>query len=162
MLVKSHFIHDREILIRPAQREDGEDMMYLIQELADYEKAPDEVTVSLDTFLNCGFGENPIWWAWVAVHQDHVIGFALYYIRYSTWKGPRLYLEDLIITEAWRGQGIGKILFDQVLDEAREKKFSGMVWQVLDWNHSAIRFYKKYKGVQFDSEWLNGAITFEQ
>lgn len=161
MEANTQLLQDQGITIRPAQRADGEQMMQLVQELAAFEKEPDEVTVSLDTFLECGFGKNPIWWAWVAVHENSIVGFALYYIRYSTWKGPRLYLEDIIITERWRGKGIGKTLFDLLLEEAREKNFSGMVWQVLDWNQSAIRFYRKYPGVQFDSEWLNGAISFE-
>lgn len=146
--------------IRKATRDDGAAMMELIRELALYENAPQEVTVSLDTFLECGFGERPVWWAYVAGVKGEVVGFALYHIRYSTWKGPRLYLEDIIITGAWRGKGIGKMLFDKMIEEAREKGLNGVVWQVLDWNKPAINFYEKYDSVKFDGAWLNGSIDF--
>ena len=143
-----------------------------------YEKAPDEVTVSMEHFIESGFGENPVWEAFVATSprpspegegaaeneaksiESHVIGFALYYIRYSTWKGQRMYLEDLLITEPMRGQGAGKLLFDKLIDECKSKKYSGLVWQVLDWNEPAINFYKKYEGVKMESEWLNCSINF--
>ena len=134
-------------------------MMELIQELAVYEKEPEAVTVSFDHFVNCGFGKNPIWWAYVAEDNGKVEGFALWYIRYSTWKGTRLYLEDLLVTEKMRGQGIGKLLFDKLIEECKEKKYSGMMWQVLDWNEPAINFYKKYDGVNIDSGWLNCSIN---
>jgi GNAT superfamily N-acetyltransferase len=131
--------------------------MELVQELADYEKAPDEVTVDFDHFVESGFGPHPVWWAYVAEVDGRIEGFALYYIRYSTWKGQRLYLEDLIVTQAMRGKGLGKMLFEKLLEETREKKFSGMVWQVLDWNEPAINFYKKY-GAKLDGEWVNCSI----
>ena len=133
-------------------------MMELIRELALYEKAPEEVTVAFDHFVESGFGNNPAWWAFVADIDGKVEGFALYYIRYSTWKGQRLYLEDILVTEKWRGKGIGKLLFDTLLEVCKEKKYSGMVWQVLDWNEPAIHFYKKYEGVQFDAAWINCSI----
>ena len=144
--------------IRPAEKKDCERMMELIHELAVYEKAPEEVTVTFDHFVESGFGANPVWWAYVAEMDGKVEGFALYYIRYSTWKGQRLYLEDLLVTEKLRGQGIGKLLFDKLLEICKEKNYSGMVWQVLDWNEPAINFYKKYEGVKFDGEWLNCSI----
>jgi GNAT superfamily N-acetyltransferase len=144
--------------IRPAEKKDCERMMELIRELALYEKAPEEVTVSFDHFVESGFGAHPVWWAFVAELDGKVEGFALYYIRYSTWKGQRLYLEDLLVTEKLRGQGIGKLLFDRLLEVCKEKKYSGMVWQVLDWNEPAINFYKKFDGVKFDGEWLNCSI----
>jgi GNAT superfamily N-acetyltransferase len=132
-------------------------MMELIHELALYEKAPEQVTVSFEHFVESGFGEKPVWWAFVAELDGAVIGFALYYIRYSTWKGQRLYLEDLLVTEKLRGQGIGGLLFDRLIEECKEKKFSGMMWQVLDWNTPAINFYKKYKA-HLDGEWINGSL----
>lgn len=147
-----------EIIIRNARKEDCKAMMQLIHELAEYEKAPDEVTVTFDHFVESGFGEKPVWWAFVAEVDESVVGFALYYIRYSTWKGQRLYLEDILVNEPFRGKGIGKLLFDRLLEEVKEKKFSGMVWQVLDWNEPAINFYKKYKGVSFDNEWVNCSL----
>jgi len=147
-----------EIIIRNARKEDCKAMMQLIHELAEYEKAPDEVTVTFDHFVESGFGEKPVWWAFVAEVDENVVGFALYYIRYSTWKGQRLYLEDILVNEPFRGKGIGKLLFDRLLKEVEEKKFSGMVWQVLDWNEPAINFYKKYAGVSFDNEWVNCSL----
>lgn len=148
-----------EIKIRKAVRKDCVRMMELIQELAIYEKAPDEVTVSLTHFEESGFGANPVWWAFVAEAQGVVIGMALYYIRYSTWKGQRIYLEDILVTEAMRGQKIGSQLMDALIVEAKEKGFNGMSWQVLEWNEPAINFYKKYNA-NFDPEWVNCSIVF--
>lgn len=148
-----------EITIRKAVRTDCARMMELIHELAVYEKAPDEVTVSLAHFEESGFGANPLWWAFVAEVQGVVIGMALYYVRYSTWKGQRMYLEDILVTEDMRGQKIGSLLFDALIKEAKEKGFNGMNWQVLDWNEPAINFYKKYNA-NFDPEWVNCSIVF--
>ena len=145
-------------IIRPAEKKDCERMMELIHELALYEKAPEEVTVEFDHFVESGFGSAPVWSAYVAEVDGKVAAFALYYIRYSTWKGQRLYLEDLLVTEQLRGKGIGKLLFDKLLHTCKEKNYSGMVWQVLDWNEPAINFYKKYKGVVIDGGWLNCSI----
>jgi GNAT superfamily N-acetyltransferase len=146
-----------DVSIRRALREDCPRLLELINELARFEKAPHEVTVTLDHFTESGFGQDPVWWAFVAAVDGRVEGFALYYIRYSTWKGQRLYLEDLIVTEEMRGKGIGKMLFDRLLVEMKEKNFKGMVWQVLDWNEPAIKFYKKYKTC-FDAGWINCAV----
>ncbi|RXK62797.1 GNAT family N-acetyltransferase [Lacibacter luteus] len=146
------------IAIRRAVKEDCPRLLELVQELALYEKAPQEVTVTLDHFIESGFGANPVWWAFVAEEDGLVQGFALYYVRYSTWKGQRMYLEDILVTEQARGKGLGKLLFDQLIAEAKERKFSGIVWQVLEWNEPAINFYKKYKA-DFDPEWINCSIT---
>ena len=146
-----------DIVIRAATAEDCPAMLELIKELAVYERAPDEVTVSLHHFQKSGFGDDPVWWAYVAEANGTVVAFALYYIRYSTWKGQRMYLEDIIVTEEWRCKGIGTMLMDKLVAVAREKQFSGMMWQVLDWNESAIKFYKRYNA-KFDSEWLNASI----
>ena len=148
-----------EIKIRKAARKDCARMMELIQELATYEKAPDEVTVSLSHFEESGFGANPVWWAFVAEVSGVVVGMALYYVRYSTWKGQRMYLEDILVTEEMRGKKIGGLLFDALIEEAKDKKFTGMNWQVLDWNEPAINFYKKYNA-NFDPEWVNCSIVF--
>ena len=145
------------IIIRRAVREDCPRLLELIRELAEYERAPQEVTVTLDHFIESGFGAQPVWWAFVATVNGKVEGFALWYIRYSTWKGQRMYLEDLIVTHEMRGRGLGKLLFDQLIVEMREKQFSGMVWQVLDWNEPAINFYKKYQ-TAFDAGWINCSI----
>lgn len=146
------------IIIRRAEKNDCRRLMELVQELAEFEKAPDEVTVSFDHFVESGFGSNPVWWSFVAEVDGVVEGFALYYVRYSTWKGQRLYLEDLIVTEKMRGKGLGKLLFERLIEETQEKNYSGMVWQVLDWNEPAINFYKKYKAT-FDAGWVNCAIS---
>ncbi|MEO6134655.1 MAG: GNAT family N-acetyltransferase [Ginsengibacter sp.] len=150
-----------EIIIRKAEKEDCKSIMKLIRELAVYEKAPDEVVVDFDHFVESGFGSNPVWWGFVAEVDKQVVGFALYYIRYSTWNGQRMYLEDLLVTENMRGKGIGKLLFDQLQKEAKEKKFSAMVWQVLDWNEPAINFYKKFDGVTFENEWINCSLDID-
>jgi GNAT superfamily N-acetyltransferase len=151
-----------EIKIRKAIPSDCERMMELVKELAIFERAPNEVTVSLEHFTEAGFGKNPVWYALVAFAADDptqkIIGISLYYMRYSTWKGTRLYLEDLIVTEEFRGRGVGKKLFDATVEEARELGVSGMMWQVLDWNQPAIDFYKKY-GADISSEWLNCSLS---
>ena len=145
------------VVIRKAVKEDCPRMLELVKELAEYERAPHEVTVSLEHFIESGFGPNPVWWAFVAEQDGFITGFALYYIRYSTWKGQRMYLEDILVTETWRGKGIGGLLMDALIKEAEEKAFNGIVWQVLNWNEPAIRFYERYK-VRFDEEWLNAAL----
>lgn len=146
------------ISIRRAVKEDCPRLLELIRELAEFERAPQEVTVSLDHFTQSGFGLQPVWWAFVVTVDGQVEGFALWYIRYSTWKGQRLYLEDLIVTQAMRGRGLGKLLFDRLIREMQEQNYSGMVWQVLDWNEAAINFYKKYKA-DFDAGWVNCSIS---
>ncbi|MES2848148.1 MAG: GNAT family N-acetyltransferase [Bacteroidota bacterium] len=147
-----------EIKIREAKKEDCARMMELIKELAEYEKAPEQVTVSFEHFVESGFGANPVWWAYVAEADGKTEGFALYYTRYSTWKGQRMYLEDIIVTEKMRGHGLGKMLLDRLKEVAKQKNYTGMMWQVLDWNEPAINFYKKYKDVRFDPEWINCSI----
>lgn len=146
-----------DIDIRPAVADDCPAMLELIRELALFERAPDAVTVSMEHFRESGFGSDPVWWAWVAETDGVVVGFALYYVRYSTWKGQRMYLEDIIVNEPWRGKGIGKMLMDKLIEVAEDKKFTGMMWQVLDWNETAINFYKRYNA-KFDAEWVNVSI----
>ncbi len=148
-----------KIKIRRAVKGDCKRMMELVYELAIYEKAPNEVTVSFDHFVESGFGDTPVWWAFVAEIDGVVEGFALYYIRYSTWKGQRLYLEDLLVTEKLRGYGAGRMLFDTLIDECKKNNYSGMAWQVLDWNEPAINFYKKFKDVRIEDNWLNCTLN---
>ncbi len=149
------------VQLRTARREDCPRLLELINELALYERAPQEVTVDLKHFEEAGFGSQPVWKAFVAETDGFIAGFALYYVRYSTWKGSRLYLEDLIVTEAMRGRGIGKLLFNRTVQEARELGFNGMSWQVLDWNEPAINFYKKYEA-GLEAGWLNASLSTEQ
>ena len=148
-----------DVVIREAAREDCQRLLELVNELAVYERAPEEVTVTLEHFEESGFGETPVWWAWVAEVDGVVHGFALYYIRYSTWKGQRMYLEDLLVTEAARGRGLGKLLMDGLIEEAKAKGLKGITWQVLNWNEPAINFYRKYP-TRFDEEWTNGILDF--
>lgn len=145
------------IIIRKAVREDCPRILELVNELAVYEKAPNEVTVTPEHFAESGFGSNPVWWAFVAELDGVIQGFALYYIRFSTWKGQRMYLEDLIVTEALRGKGIGLQLFNKLVEAAKEQNLSAIVWQVLEWNEPAINFYKKLNA-KFDAEWVNCSV----
>jgi GNAT superfamily N-acetyltransferase len=229
-----------DFTIRRAKREDCPEILELVQELAVFERAPDEVTVSLQHFEESGFGDKPVWWAFVAcaplqqaqaeasLEQEEpataiqdpllasllpeqseqatgevaaslqpgtemplaepgiqleesvqtivpdpvqevlslmpearrcekVIGFALYYIRYSTWKGQRMYLEDILVTESWRGKGVGTALMDALIGAAKAEGLHGISWQVLEWNEPAIKFYERYNP-RFDKEWINTAI----
>ena len=139
------------VKIRRAKKEDCPRMLELVKELAIYERAPDEVTVTLRHFEESGFGPNPVWWAFVAEEEGFIHGFALYYIRYSTWKGQKMYLEDIIVTEDARGKGIGALLMDALILEAKERNFTGITWQVLNWNEPALNFYKKFKFIRIES-----------
>ncbi len=150
-----------QIHLRVAVKEDCIRLLELVNELALYEKAPQEVTVTLEDFEVAGFGDKPVWKAFVAEMDGLVIGFALYYIRFSTWKGCRMYLEDFIVTEPIRGRGIGKLLFDRLIIEAKEMGFAGMVWQVLDWNEPALNFYAKYQSA-IEAGWLNASLSKDQ
>lgn len=147
------------VQIRKGKIEDVPQVFDLILELAEYENGSDQVINSVEQMKKDGFGDNPIYGLLVAEEDDAILGSAIYYYRYSTWKGKRMYLEDLIVTESQRGQGIGQLLFDEVLEIGRKTECSGMMWQVLDWNEPAINFYKKYE-THFDGEWINCNIDF--
>lgn len=147
--------------IRKGIKSDLPQVLDLIRELAAYEKAPHEVTVTIANMERDGFGENPIFQFFVAEQNDKITGISLYYIKYSTWKGKCVFLEDIIVTEEFRKCGIGKKLFDEVVKVAKEMQAQRMEWQVLEWNEPAIEFYRKLNSV-FDSEWINCKLTFEQ
>ena len=148
------------ITIRKGQQKDLAQVLDLIKELAIYEKALEEVENSVAQMEMDGFGKSAIFDFYVAVNEDLVVGTAIYYTRYSTWKGKRLYLEDLVVKESLRRQGVGKILFDEVLKTAKATQCTGMLWQVLDWNEMAINFYKKHYPTHFSHEWINCNIDF--
>jgi ribosomal protein S18 acetylase RimI-like enzyme len=156
-------MEQQKFSIREARPGDIDAMLELIMELAVYEKQPEMVTVTREHFLESGFGAAPVWWALLATSSDkdgsstQIVGMALYYIRYSTWKGQRMYLEDIIVKEAYRGRGIGTLLMDRLIQTARDKNLSGIAWQVLDWNEPAISFYRKYTK-DFDGSWLNARL----
>ncbi|NOQ73807.1 MAG: GNAT family N-acetyltransferase [Crocinitomix sp.] len=142
------------IHIRKAKASDMDAVFNLIKELAVYEKAANQVTNSVENLIEDGFGTNPVFNCIVAEVDQKVIGFALYYSSYSTWTGRCLYLEDFLVTETWRRKGVGKLLFDQVYQIAKETKAKRFEWQVLDWNEPAINFYKKYQA-NLDETWVN-------
>lgn len=147
------------VIIRKGIRGDVPAMFELIKELALYEKAPEEVTNTVEQMYIDGFGENPIFGAIVAETEGEVVGLALYYYRYSTWKGKRLYLEDLIVSEKMRGKGLGEKLLNSIIQQGKDDACTGVMWQVLDWNEPAINFYKKF-GTRMDGEWINVHLDF--
>jgi GNAT superfamily N-acetyltransferase len=149
------------VTIRVGLKKDLPRVLELVKELAEFEKAPHEVINTVELMEQDGFGINPIFGLFVAEVEGQIIGISLYYWRYSTWKGKRLYLEDIIVTESMRGQGIGKLLFDHTMQHALDENCSGMMWQVLDWNEPAINFYKKY-GSKMDGEWMNCTLERQQ
>jgi GNAT superfamily N-acetyltransferase len=138
--------------IREGTKADLPRVLELVRELAEFERAPDEVINTVEAMERDGFGPNPIFGFFVAETTGGIVGLSLYYWRYSTWKGKRLYLEDIIVTESERGKGIGKLLFDRTLKHTLDTGCAGMTWQVLDWNEPAIDFYKKY-GSKVSTEW---------
>ena len=137
-------------------------VLTLIRELAEFERAPEAVTNTLAAMQRDGFGPAPIFSFFVLENDAaDIIGLALFYTAYSTWKGRMLYLEDLVVTEAARRGGLGRLLFDAVVAEARATGAVRLKWQVLDWNESAIAFYRKL-GATVEAEWLNGALDETQ
>ena len=133
----------------------------LIKELAEFEQAPNEVSNTVERMMEDGFGKNPIFGFFVGEHLSEIVGIAVYYYRYSTWKGKRLYLEDIVVTQSKRGIGMGKLLFEATMKQCVEDGCTGMMWQVLDWNQSAIDFYKRYS-TRFDEEWINCHLETSQ
>lgn len=150
-----------EFIIRQGRKEDLPSVLELVKELAEFEKAPHEVTNTISMMEEDGFGPNPVYGFFVCESSGNLIGLSLYYWRYSTWKGKRLYLEDIIVTEKERGKGIGKMLFDRTMEKAVEENCTGMTWQVLDWNEPAIKFYQKY-GANMSDEWMNCNLEAHQ
>lgn len=142
------------IVIRQGRAADLPQVYALIQELAEYEKAPEEVTNTLADMQRDGFGEQPVFEFLVAEAENKVVGLCLYYMAYSTWKGKMLYLEDLVVTEAYRRYGLGKRLFDGFARRSLELGAKRLKWQVLEWNDPAIAFYKKLNS-NLDPEWIN-------
>ena len=148
-------------VIRKGKVEDVPAAFELIQELAIFEKAPDAVENTIERMIKDGFGEKPVFEFFVAEDAGKIVGLALYYYSYSTWKGKFLYLEDLIVAEQYRGKGFGKKLFDAIIFKAKEEGVSLVGWQVLDWNEPAINFYKKL-GASLYPEWINCRLHKEQ
>lgn len=150
-----------KVKIRKGLKSDLPSVLALIKELAEFEKAPDEVIVTLEELEKDGFGKHPYYWFIVAEYKAQIIGLSFYFIRYSTWKGRFLFLEDFVVKKNFRGQGVGAQLFEETIRIAQRLEVKGMVWQVLDWNEDAIRFYKKYEA-SINKEWLNGKLSKEK
>lgn len=138
--------------IREALREDFPQILELIKELAVFEKEPDAVEISVEDLEKEGLGENPLFHCYVAEENQEIIGMALFYFRFSTWKGRTLHLEDLIVKASERGRGIGEALYKKVMEFAFERDLKRVAWEVLDWNTDAIRFYEK-TGAKLMGEW---------
>lgn len=150
-----------QFAIRKAEPRDVPQMLALVRELALFEKEPEAVTVTEVEMLDAGFGPQPVWFGWVAQLDGAVIGMAVCYTRYSTWRGRCLYLEDIVVTEAARGKKVGERLFMECVKHAAANDYNWMRWQVLDWNTDAIRFYERF-GASISPGWLNGELTKEQ
>ena len=152
-------MNETEFFIRPARESDMEAIYELVKELAVYEKEPEAVTATVDDFT-IAFNEGLLQ-STVAEYNGEVVGMACYYLTFSTWKGKMMYLEDLVINEAFRRKGIGQQLFEAILDESKKQDCRLIKWQVLHWNDPAIKFYEKNQSI-IEKEWWNGKIVFHQ
>ena len=148
----------QDIQLRKGIKSDLPQVLALIKELAVFEKAAEQVINTLND-MERDFSDN-VFNFFIAESENKIVGIALYFIKYSTWKGKGLYLDDLIVTESLRGKGIGKKLFDIIVNEAKRINAKQLHWQVLDWNTPAIEFYKKY-GATIDAEWLDCKMNFK-
>lgn len=148
----------QSVQIREAQRSELHIVRDLVYELAVYEKAPEALVATLEEYENA-FDEKLIE-VLVAVYSDKIIGIALYYTTFSTWKGKTLYLEDFYVQPEYRAYGVGKLLFDAFLDKARSLGVRQTKWQVLDWNELGLNFYKKYNA-NIEKNWWNGVLPIK-
>ena len=148
------------ITIRPGEKRDIPAALSLIQELADYEKAPQEVETTVASMEEDAFGERPFFEFLVAELDGEVVGIAVYFFSYSTWKGRAMYLDDLVVRASKRRLGIGKLLFDGLVARSKAIGAKRLSWQVLDWNEPAIKFYEKINA-QLDPEWINCRFSKE-
>ena len=146
-----------DFIIRKGEEKDLPEVLELIKELAAFEKMPEKVDNTVELMKEEGFGKDPLFGFQVAERDDKVIGAAIYFTKYSTWKGKKFYLEDLIVTESERGKKVGKALFEKCLELTKEGGFHSMLWQVIDWNSPAIKFYKKYN-TEFTKEWIDCSL----
>lgn len=138
--------------IRKAKSEDMKAVLGLIQELAVFEKEPDAVVVTIDDLVRDGFGPTPLFNVFVAEVDLKIVGIALYYYRYSTWKGKTIHLEDLIVKDSMRGTGLGYALYSEIIKQGKKDGVRRIEWNVLDWNTNAIEFYQK-SGAKVLDEW---------
>lgn len=138
------------MIIRKGTKKDMSSILNLIKELAIFEKEPEAVVISVEDLVKDGFGENPLFSTFVAEDENEIIGMALFYYRYSTWKGKTIHLEDLIVTESKRSTGAGFALYTEIIKEGKSQNVRRIEWNVLDWNEPAIQFYKKSGAKVFD------------
>jgi GNAT superfamily N-acetyltransferase len=139
-------------IIRRGEEKDMQAALDLITELAVFEKEPDAVEISAEDLIKDGFSDNPKFKIFVAEEENAIIGIALFYERYSTWKGKTIHLEDLMVTESKRKIGAGKALYTAVLKYAHDNNFNRVAWEVIDWNTDAIEFYKS-TGATYLDDW---------
>ncbi|MGV8994909.1 MAG: GNAT family N-acetyltransferase [Flavobacterium sp.] len=149
------------MIIRKARAEDMEAALELIKELAVFEKEPDAVIVTVDDLIRDGFGIDPLFYCFVAVEDSTIVGMALYYYRYSTWKGRTLHLEDLVVRENQRGSGIGFALYSEVIKTGHAENVQRIEWNVLNWNTPAIDFYRK-SGAAVLEDWMVAQMSREK
>ena len=155
------------VVVRKATKEDMPDVLELIKELAVFEKQPNAVQINIDTLVAEGFGNQPLFTCFVSLLEGQIVGMALCYFRFSTWKGRSVHLEDLIVKESKRGQGVGMALYKRVMEYAASFNVKRVEWVVLDWNTPAIKFYEKTGATilkdwylaQFDQEGLSNFIS---
>ncbi|WP_428231173.1 N-acetyltransferase family protein [Flavobacterium sp.] len=138
--------------IRKGNPEDMESVLGLIQELAIFEKEPEAVVITVDDLVRDGFGENPLFHVFVAEVEEEIVGIALYYYRYSTWKGKTIHLEDLIVKDKMRGTGLGSALYAEIMKQGKKDNVRRIDWNVLDWNTPAVKFYEN-SGAKILEEW---------
>ena len=148
------------LLIRPATIDDASLLMRFSRELAEYEREPNAVLVTEETLAKDGFGPQPKFRALIAEWDGQPVGYALFYDFYSSWRGSGIFLEDLFVREQFRGHGIGKALLSHVASIARQEGRHAVRWEVLDWNKSAIEFYKSV-GARFLDEWKQVLLEAE-
>jgi len=141
-----------KIEVRKAVKEDMTAVLRLINELAKFENEPDAVELTVKDLENDGFGDRPLFECFVAEADGEIEGMALFYYRYSTWKGKTVHLEDLVVSEAFRGKGLGGALYAAVINYAKKQGCKRTEWVVLDWNTNAVEFYKNSGATVFD-EW---------
>jgi len=149
------------ILIRKAEKNDMPAVLGLIKELAIYEKEPDAVKITSETLIEEGLGKHPLFTCFVAEAEDKIVGIALTYFVFSTWRGRTLHLEDLIVTEQMRGKGVGMALYKRVMEFGKEQEVAQVKWIVLDWNTPAIDFYEK-TGAVMHKDWYIVAMNDEK
>ena len=149
------------MIIRKALKEDMNDVLQLIQELATFEKEPEAVVITVDDLIRDGFSQNPLFHCFVAQNDNKIQGMALYYYRYSTWKGKTIHLEDLIVKENQRGSGVGFALYSKIIEQGKIDNVRRIEWAVLDWNIPAIEFYKK-SGAKILEDWRTVQMNEQQ